>query len=849
MKNNNNRVIDRMAWRSLHSNKKRNGVLILAVFLSAFLLFTVLTVGKTWFQMQSITEIRLTGLDSDAYLYGGFTKEQKKVCEQNPDISATAISAIAGWAVKTEADDTIDVIFLWEDDVYWKDLGKPARKWVKGNYPQKENEVMVTKAALEACGLGTLDVGDTFEMTYADDYGEYTKEFTISGMWGEYRNRREFLVSKAFWEQSEMRFEDYGRGFIHLKYKTAFITDKMKETLERDLQLNKRQRLYFTGIEMQSLLWLLTGMAGLVAVTCLVAFLLIYNIMYLSVSGNTRYYGLLCTIGMTGRQINRFVKQQMLFIAVIGIGGGLFFGSLASFVLVPLIVRNLGVQEGDIPVSIHPLIFFICIFVAGITVFLGSRKPARLAAGISPIEALGYRPVSGKKRAHRLSDGKRKYKFWKRSLLWRMAAEQFGMDKKKTAMAVGALGICLSFFLCAVTLTESQGPRKLVSNYMDLDMVIRDDTMARTEKGKWKRVITPSFLDSLQNSRGIKEFHVIQNEQIVIPWGDDWLEEFMKDLYGLFDFEKSYSDMKKEYQKHPENYYSFLEGIDRSEFRQLNAMLDVPANEEEFLSGRTCILYDPGLATKNEEDSGIAIKNEKLAGQTVSYYLSGQKGKKFQMKIAGITGDSYYGWVFGQPPKLLVSDSFLQRIVKEPFVSRVGIRYKEEYDEVTENAIKGLMENSKRNRDFSYDSKIEELKVVEDAQGNTMGVGIGVAAVLGFIGMMNYINTSVGNIQSRRLSLSVLESIGMTGKQLKRMLVYEGLLFAAGSIAVTITAGLAVAYYLYQAVNYRGIPFEVPVTPMLLAFLLVIAVCIIVPVAAYRNIERKEAVIERIRSF
>ncbi len=181
LRNNNNAVVDRMARHSLRSNKGRNSILVLAVFLSAFLLFTVLTVGKTWFEMQGIAEMRLRGMDSDAYLYGGFTKGQRKVFEEDSDISAVAASAIAGWAVKTEEDDTIDVTFLWEDDVYFNELARPARNWVKGNYPQKENEVMVTKAALEACGFGNLGIGDTFKITYADDYGEYTKEFHLCG--------------------------------------------------------------------------------------------------------------------------------------------------------------------------------------------------------------------------------------------------------------------------------------------------------------------------------------------------------------------------------------------------------------------------------------------------------------------------------------------------------------------------------------------------------------------------------------------------------------------------------------------------------------------------------------------
>ena len=56
------------------------------------------------------------------------------------------------------------------------------------------------------------------------------------------------------------------------------------------------------------------GLLALILVTCVCAYLLIYNIMYLSVTGNIRYYGLLQTVGMTGHQIYRLIYRQMLFV-------------------------------------------------------------------------------------------------------------------------------------------------------------------------------------------------------------------------------------------------------------------------------------------------------------------------------------------------------------------------------------------------------------------------------------------------------------------------------------------------------------------------------------------------------
>ena len=130
-----------------------------------------------------------------------------------------------------------------------------------------------------------------------------------------------------------------------------------------------------------------------------------------------------------------------------------------------------------------------------------------------------------------------------------------------------------------------------------------------------------------------------------------------------------------------------------------------------------------------------------------------------------------------------------------------------------------------------------------------MGVGIGIIAILALIGFMNYVNTTVGSIQSRQVEISIMESIGMTGKQVRKMLVMEGLLYAGGAWGITITIGLAVTYKIYQSVNYRGVPFEVPILSVLAAMLIIALICMMIPVYVYRNLEKKGAVIERIKGF
>ena len=90
LKNNNMAVVSKMAGKTLKNNKKRSFVMFLAVALAAFMVFSVLTVGITYFQMQQIQNMRLSGARFDAIMYGA-TKEQIELCENDPDVSCTGI--------------------------------------------------------------------------------------------------------------------------------------------------------------------------------------------------------------------------------------------------------------------------------------------------------------------------------------------------------------------------------------------------------------------------------------------------------------------------------------------------------------------------------------------------------------------------------------------------------------------------------------------------------------------------------------------------------------------------------------------------------------------------------------
>ena len=269
----------------------------------------------------------------------------------------------------------------------------------------------------------------------------------------------------------------------------------------------------------------------------------------------------------------------------------------------------------------------------------------------------------------------------------------------------------------------------------------------------------------------------------------------------------------------------------------LNNSLAHPINKEDFLSGKACIVYRNGL---DLSDADIIGKNV-----TCALYEDQQMTKTFT--IEGVTDENYYTALLGYPPTIIASDQVVKTFANHPITLKTSIKYHKEYDRDTEQEILALLEENDNAKDFSWESKIEDADEIEKAQGNMPQLGIGIVLILAFIGIMNYMNTFVVNVQSRMTELSVMESIGMTPKQLLGMLVREGVLYAGGAWLVTLTVGMGVTYLLYESMNYRGIAFSVPLLPLLFALGISLLVCTMVPVLTWIVLEKNGTVVERIK--
>ena len=837
LKNNNQPVIKRIAKTNLKSNFRRSITMIFAVLLSSFLLFSVFTVGLTYLKMNKLQNIRLNGADFDAVLYG-VTEEQKTILDNDENVKQFGILTVAGAVRETETDKTPGVGLLYADAVLWDDMMSPTRTFLQGKYPTNENEIMVTEEALKKCGFENKKTGDEITFVYEIKEKRQEKTFQISGIWGGFGIVDNFFVSKAFCEQEGI--EELYNSRCDISFEKRWMSEEEQQAFIDKMELGKSQRLFYV-YEFGNAAEIFWGIAGIVVVTCLSAYLLIYNIMYLSVAGNIRYYGLLQTIGMTGKQIRSLIKKQMIWIGGIGISLGLFLGFFVSFSLIPVAIESLGMkqeQTGQVQVVFHPAVFLLTILLTGFSVWYAARKPMRLAESSSPIEALGYRPVSGIRKGHTTKKG---------NLIRRMAVEQLTRNKKKTVVTMLSLSASLSVFVCLMILLHTQSAREYVYNFRGLDMVVANDTIQNVvveqdEEGKKqlqgvKQILNQEILDKIKKTDGVSAVFPVSCVSTVIPWEPEVSDVWMREFYETW-MDIPYENDLEEYKNHPENFASALIGITEEDFRALNQELKAPVDETSFLNGETCILYRNGLFDLDEKKM---IGKNILCGE----YENPENTRSF--KIVALTDINDYTALLGYPPTMIVIDKAVSSFAKEPIIFKVGIQYEKEFDERAEAAVENILRKSPNASDFSWESKIGQAEIVEKAQGHMAEIGFGIVAILAVIGIMNYINTSVGNIQSRRKEISIMESVGMSEHQVRKMLVWEGIFYTGGVMLLTLTVGLGITYAIYQSVNYMGAAFWFPMVPFFIACILLLTICIAVPLLAYKQMEKSGSLVERIR--
>lgn len=888
----NKSCVRRLGLRSMRAARTRNIVAVLAIALTTVLftsLFTIVSSINYSFQQENF---RQAGGDFHGTIKG-LTWEQVEEMRSDPLIQGDFARLFVGMPVDPPFNKShVEVSYL-EPAAAPHYFCQP----VEGTLPREGTGEAATDTRVLALLGVEPKVGAKFTISFYLDENTssrklVTRTFTLSGWW-EYDSAlvaSNVLLPRSAAEEfcaqgSGDPYSMTGEWNLDMMFKSDLqIEENILQILENhgyqhdDPQGENYLKIGvnwgYSGAQLSNSFDISTLIAIVVLLLLIIftGYLIIYNVFQISVTNDIRFYGLLKTIGTTGRQLRRILRQQAWLLSLIGIPLGLVLGFIVGNKLTPVIMAQLSYKNAF--VSFNPLIFIGAALFALLTVFLSCARPGRMAAKVSPVEAVRYTEGGGPKKA-----GKREKvrKAQSGASLPGMAWANLGRSRGKTVVTV--ISLTLAVVLAAITYTFSTGfdMNKYLAHKAEVDFILGDAAYFQTSGGfrTADQAVPESIISGVSARSGVEESGRVYGGVSAIKQfvTEDWLRMG----YGTYNTPEVVDEIIAGTARLPSG---LLEaGV------QMYGMEDFPLSLLNVLEGDLAPLSDPSqkaiAAVYRSDDYNTPQWGSNWAklGDTVTVryitemeYFYRDTGEIVEDLDAAIEGNRPWGerakvyedidYTVCALVQVPSSISYRYRVVgcddfilgAERFKQDTGTDSVMTYlfnttDEAEAGVESFLAEYTESVQPlYDYESRATYVAEFEGFRSMFMTMGGALSLIIGLVGVLNFINAVLTGILTRKRELAMLQSVGMTGKQLKTMLVFEGLYYTllalAASLAMTVVLGPLMGSTLGEI--FWFFTYRLTVTPILLVLPVFLALGIAVPLLVCRSVAR-HTIVERLR--
>lgn len=828
--NDNKAIARKLTKRSLKSDKKRNFFIVMAITLTTLLIGTVFSIGISILESVKTEEIRFAGTMAHAGL-GYPTASQISQLENLDYVRTVGTNNHVAYVKNIPQMGTTTLALHYFDKTEWEELRAPACMDIVGSYPIEENEIVVSRGVLEQLGIDDPSVGMEIPLSYYIDSKKpdelIDETFRLSGWFTSYAllksmNKADtILVSEAFSQKYGKTVEKDGSASLVFDDQSRVL--EYCEKLKTDLGLSENQPIataksYDKDDNTGSTALLSFG--AIVTFIIFTGYLLIYNVLYISVSRDVRFYGLLKTLGTTSKQIKRIVIGQIMRLSLIGIPIGTVLAFLFSVIVVPATITGLGIVTTEAVVSFSPFIYLGAAIFALFTACLGALKPSKKAATISPIDAQRFTNVNySNKHVYKPARGKP----------YKMAIRNIFREKKRTVIVLLSLSLGITTFITITTLVSSIGIDNYVKSIYKNDFILKNFTFYSEYQQLQK--FDDNFMGKLETLPGMEHLDYTIKESVALDYIPEVFGEYVVDFleqnnYNVEDFTEE--DIR-------ENFHGYIVGVDREFLMRFDEMLDMNIDYSAFERGEIALIVtdDPSLFSGVSELEITPIQSSE-AGAI----------EKINIPLGGFAPYSLYEGG-GIAPTVVISKAFMQEIYKEPTVSEIRIDVESEFEGQAHEILKQMISGDNEIRMTSKKEATDELIGISTI---LFVLGGGIALVIALIGILNFVNVMSVSIMVRKHELATLESIGMSRKQIRRLLISEGLGYALITIFLVLSIGNALTYGIFKLFQQqaRYATFTYPYIPMVISMIVIFAISFITPEILYRSIN-KTTIVERLR--
>lgn len=816
------KMTTRVAYCNMRHYKSKNILIGIAIILTTLLLFVIPSIGKDMVEVNFavINKIYPTW----HALYRNVDESTVMKLAAHHDVKTYGLRSDAGYMNLEDA--TVSMMYM---DRTGMELYKVKLK--EGQLPQKENDIVVSKGILEALGQNGK-IGDTITVPYQilkDDGLDYTKEkdFRICGFLADNESSKEqkqytSLVSEAFLK-AEIPVEQVKYRFLlQVNGQKGNTTADYTETIqniarqfgisEDDMNINK-EYLAANYVDPATI----PVIVGIMLIVVLGGIITIYSVYYVSMNQRVREFGKLKAIGATKRQLRQIVLREGMGVALFAIPIGLLIGTVAVKVVLLQFVEHAKdsnvliteaykvVAKGEVQLY-YWWIYLLAIAVTLCTVYLSLMKPMRMAAKVSEIEAMRYQGGSKRQKSSRKG-----YQFLN---IGRLTKRNLAENKKKSTITIVSMAVTGIFVMMVATVLSCVNPMEsakssIVGQY-EISPIVESGNKEHPEY-EWAEVQKNNPLNE-----GLKQ-------QIEELDGVERVDVFTALKVSGGPFEEKIGT-------------EFINGVPEEYAEELKkGITEGNVTYEELKSGDKVILDRALLHWYPDIKVGDKLK------------LNIHDGDNTFQKEIEVAAIGEYGTGLTNYNCLIMAKEGAEKLTINNSSSYFQVIADKDYDEALEASLQAIVDGSGRLQMRTWKN---EYDTWENAIQMTRGACYAFIIILAAISIMNLINTMINSVHVRKKELGMMQAIGMSDRQLMKMLQLEGIFYTVGTLIISIGVGSLAGYPLFLYAKRTGMfdisTYHYPVTAAIIIILTLFVIQMLLAIFIAKSV-RKDSLIERIR--